>query len=55
MNIEIYNLSGQLKLKRENLRGNDFKINLSGWEKGVYLVRANSLKGELTGKLVVRE
>ena len=54
-NIEIYNLSGQLILKRTNLPGNDFKIDLSGWEKGVYIVYIQSKKERLTGKLVVKE
>ena len=55
LNIEIYNLSGQLKFKRINLPGNDFKIDLSGWEKGVYIVYMQSKKERLTGKLVVKE
>jgi len=54
-NIEVYNLKGQLILKRNNLQGKDFKINLSGWEKGVYVVRVHSREGEFTGKLVVKE
>jgi len=52
-NIEIYTLSGQLLLKREIFGGNDFKINLAGWEKGFYIVRVKSREGKLTGKLVV--
>jgi hypothetical protein len=51
--LEIYNLGGQLMLKRINLHDPVFKINLSDWKKGVYLVRANSRKHEWTGKLTV--
>ncbi|HSO86358.1 MAG TPA: T9SS type A sorting domain-containing protein, partial [Draconibacterium sp.] len=52
-NIEIYNLSGQLKLKQDNLRTEDFKINLTGWEKGVYMVLVKNRNLSLTGKLAV--
>ncbi|HSO89019.1 MAG TPA: family 16 glycosylhydrolase [Draconibacterium sp.] len=52
-NIEIYTLSGQLKLKHDNLRTEDFKINLTGWEKGVYMVLAKNRNLSLTGKLAV--
>jgi hypothetical protein len=54
-NLEIYNLGGQLMMKKINLHDPVFKINLSDWKKGVYLVRANSRKHEWTGKLVVGE
>ena len=53
--LRIYSSSGQLKLERNNLQGNDLKINLSGWEKGIYIVFVQSRTEMLTGKLVVKE
>jgi hypothetical protein len=52
-NLEIYTLSGQLKLEQNNLISKDFKINLSGWQKGVYMVRINNYNQVISGKLVV--
>jgi hypothetical protein len=52
-NIKIHTSGGQLKLKKNNLRSKDFKINLSDWEKGVYMINVKTSTGNLTGKLVV--
>lgn len=54
-NLEIYNAGGQLKFKKYNLLGSQYKINLSGWAIGVYLVRVNGPDGGLAGKLIVKE
>lgn len=54
-NIEIYNSNGQLKLKTKNPAGKDFKINISGWKKGIYIVNLFNQNQNLSGKLVVTE
>lgn len=52
--LEIYNNNQTLKEKKTKLKGNEYRLNTSGWKEGVYIVRA-LYKGEiLTGKLVVQ-
>ena len=53
--LEIYAPNGKLKLKRNKLVGNNFRINISDWENGVYFVRVKSEQGILNGKLIVTD
>ncbi|MDN3492510.1 T9SS type A sorting domain-containing protein [Winogradskyella bathintestinalis] len=54
VSIRIYNTLGKLMFytKSENLT-NDYKINLSTFKTGVYFVKLNTSKGEITKKLIL--
>lgn len=52
-NLEVYDQGQQLKTREAKLKGNEIKLNTSGWKEGIYIVRA-SYNGEvLTEKLVI--
>ncbi len=52
--IEIYDSMRNLKSRISNLKGDRRTINTSGWNDGVYIVRAR-VKGKIvTGKLIVK-
>lgn len=50
-NLEIYNMLGQ-KVLAQNLSNREEKINISGFNSGVYIVKVNSGGNEKTFKLV---
>jgi hypothetical protein len=53
--LEVYSETQLLKTRQTGLRGQSAKIQTTGWQEGIYLVRVN-YKGEiLTGKLLVKK
>ncbi len=52
--LEVYDLNQSLKSKKEKIKGKEQKISVSGWEKGIYLVRARIKDQVVYGKLVVK-
>ena len=52
--VEAYSETQLLKSKQTGLRGKSTKINTTGWQEGVYLVRVNYNGKILTGKLMVK-
>lgn len=53
--LEVFTQGQQLKIKKQKLKSNSFKINTQGWQEGVYIVKAKIKDEILTGKLVVRK
>ena len=53
--VRIYNTLGKLMFYGKNVTLiNDFKVDVSGFETGVYFVKLNSSKGEVTKKLILK-
>ena len=52
-NLEVYDQGQQLKAMKTKLKGKEFKLNTSGWKKGVYIVRAKVNGQTITDKLIV--
>ena len=52
--LEVYDARQTLKTKVPRIKGNNTKIQTSGWMEGVYLVRAIWKGRVLTGKLIVK-
>ncbi len=53
--LEVFDNAQNLKEKKTNLKGNNTKIQTSGWKEGVYVVRVKYMDEILTGKLVVKK
>ena len=53
--IEVYSPAQNLKEKQTNLKGKSTKIQTTGWQEGVYIVRVKYKDEILTGKLVVKK
>ena len=51
--MEVYDMSQSLKAKKEKIKGKEHKINVSGWKKGIYIVRAKVGDQVIIGKLAV--
>ncbi|MFV0379175.1 MAG: T9SS type A sorting domain-containing protein [Mangrovibacterium sp.] len=53
--MEVFDQNMMLKMKRTKLKGRDYRLNTSGWKRGVYIIRVN-YNGEIrTEKLIVQE
>ncbi|WP_423126505.1 T9SS type A sorting domain-containing protein [Gaoshiqia sp. Z1-71] len=53
--LEVYDQSQQLKVKKTKLKGPAYTLNTMGWKEGIYIVRVNYNGELLTGKLAVKE
>jgi hypothetical protein len=51
--LEIYDQMQILKTKKVKLKGNQYKINTSGWQGGMYFVRVKFKDKVLSGKFLV--
>lgn len=52
--MEIYDPLQNLKEKKTNLKGKEYKLYTSEWKEGIYIVRVKCKDKILTGKLVVK-
>ena len=53
--VKIYNTLGKLMFYGKNINlTNEFKIDVSAFETGVYFVKLNTSKGEITKKLILK-
>ncbi|MGD9978879.1 MAG: M4 family metallopeptidase, partial [Bacteroidales bacterium] len=52
--LEVYTQTQVLKAKKIRLKGSSTVINTSGWQEGVYVVRALYNNEVITGKLIVK-
>ncbi len=52
--LEVYTQTQVLKAKKNRLKGSSTVINTSGWQEGVYVVRALYNNEIITGKLIVK-
>ncbi len=53
--IEVYNQTQSLKVKKTKIKGREYKLKTHGWKEGVYLVKAKYNNNVLTGKLVIKK
>ncbi|WP_423130614.1 T9SS type A sorting domain-containing protein [Gaoshiqia sp. Z1-71] len=53
--LEVYDQSQQLKVKKTRLKGPAYALNTMGWKDGIYIIRVNYNGELLTGKLAVKE
>ncbi|WP_423127135.1 hypothetical protein [Gaoshiqia sp. Z1-71] len=52
---DVYDQGQLLKVKKTKLRGRDYRLNTSGREEGVYIVRISYNSELLTGKRAMKE
>lgn len=52
--FDVYDQGQQLKAKKTKIKGKSATLNTSGWNEGVYIVRATYKGNVLTNKLVVK-
>jgi hypothetical protein len=53
--MEVYDQTQALKLRKTKIKGKDQKINTSGWKDGIYLVHVNYDGNDIIGKLSVKK
>ncbi|WP_423130249.1 T9SS type A sorting domain-containing protein [Gaoshiqia sp. Z1-71] len=53
--LEVYDQSQMLKLKKTKLKNHAYNLNTSGWKEGVYIVCVSYNSETLTGKLIVKK
>ena len=52
--LEVYNTTSGKKVLCEEIKGSSYTINTTGWEKGIYIIKAVIGKEELSEKIVIK-
>jgi len=53
--LEVYAQNQVLKILKPNIKGQEFILNTSDWNDGIYFVRVNYKNNFITGKLIVKK
>jgi len=53
--LEVYAQNQVLKILKPNIKGQEFILNTSGWNDGIYFVRVNYKNNFISGKLIVKK
>jgi hypothetical protein len=51
--LDIYSSNQSLKDQKHQIKGKECRINTSGWDEGIYILRANYNNEIITGKLIL--